>query len=217
MTGMDGMGAIGTPRLPISRAFVSTVLQLLAAGARQMKTKGSVTTDMWEDQISKRLDQEMEGLHRGSESDIVTWAMRPSTVNPNNPDGTTEVDFRFHWNQFPRDQRRYLAAEAKKLRGKGPSMAGEYVEQGVLRFVNGRYARGHDHAIMIGYVVAGPLNNAVTSVKDAMDRRKSETGQCSELAVDGTLCSHPDTHTSSHLQQGAASPFTMVHLFFDLD
>ena len=87
--------AIGTPRLPIGSAFVRSVLDLLATGTANLHAKHSVTPWMREDRISQRLNEEMEALHRGSNSDIVNWSMRPARSAPGRPDDTFEVDFSF--------------------------------------------------------------------------------------------------------------------------
>lgn len=212
-----GEGAVGISRLPLKRAFVFTVLELLAAGSNALRVKKTVTPDMAEDKISQRLDQEMEVLHRGSESDIVTWALRPAArIAPGKPDEITEVDFRFHWNQLPRDQRLFLAVEAKRLRGTGTSLAGPYVEEGVLRFVTGRYAPGHDYAVMMGYVTVRPVAGAISKVKDAMERRKAEAKQLSGMTPEAALSGKALTCTSSHLQKASANSLIIVHLFLDL-
>lgn len=208
--------AIGTPRLPISSAFVRSVLELLATGAANLQAKHSVTSGMREDRISQRLNEEMEALHRGSDSDIVNWSMRPARSAPGRPDDTFEVDFSFHANRYPRDQRWYLGVEAKKLSGAASRLANLYVREGVLRFVTGQYSLGHDHAVMLGYVVAGPMDEVVNRVKAAMDRNATKTQQLAEFSPDRHVYNHPFIYSSRHIQDGAQEPFKLVHLLVDL-
>ena len=207
--------AVGQPCLPIGKAFVSAVLELLVAGAGRLQAKQTVTSRMREDSISQRLNEEMEILHRGSESDIVTWEMRPARTVPGDPDRVFEVDFSFHANILPRDRRRYLAVEAKRLKGTGDSLAGDYVRKGVMRFVTGYYARGHNYAVMIGYVVVAPMNHALASLQSAMNRRAKKTNKQVPLALHGNMCSHPHTYSSTHLQDNSVETFTLVHLLLD--
>ena len=211
-----GTNAIGMPRLPIGVAFVSSVLNLVVAGATQLQAKHIVTRNMREDRISQRLNEEMEVLHRGSDSDIVNWNMRPARTIPEKPDEVFEVDFSFHADILPRDQRCYLAVEAKRLRGKGDSLASDYVQEGVLRFVTGKYSRGHDYAVMLGYVVLAPIDRAVTSVKTAMDRSVDKTCEQSAFTSNSQICTHSHTYASVHQQHGVQDRFTLVHLFVDL-
>ena len=212
----QGPKAIGTPRLPIGSAFVRSVLDLLANGAANLNAKQSVVPSMREDHISQRLNEEMEALHRGSDSDIVNWSMRPTRSAPGRPDGTFEVDFAFHANRYPRDQRWYLGVEAKKLSSTASQLATQYVREGVLRFVTGRYSLGHDHAVMLGYVVTGPMDGAVTRVKTAMERNAVRTRQLAQFSADRAVYGHPYIYSSSHLQGDAHESFKLVHLLVDL-
>ena len=212
----SGSKAIGAPRLPIGSAFVGSVLDLLATGAANLHAKHSFTLRMREDRISQRLNEEMGELHRGSESDIVNWSMRPARSAPGRPDDTFEVDFSFHANRFPRDQRWYLGVEAKRLSSAASRLANLYVREGVLRFVKGQYSLGHDHAVMLGYVVATPMDGAITRVKTAMDRNAVRTRQLAQFSPDRDVYDHPHTYSSRHLQDGAQQPFKLVHLLVDL-
>ena len=211
-----GPKAIGAPRLPIGSAFVRSVLDLLTTGAANLHAKHSVTPRMREDRISQRLNEEMEALHRGSDSDIVNWSMRPARSAPGIPDDTFEVDFSFHANRYPRDQRWYLGVEAKKLGSSSSRWANLYVREGVLRFETGKYSLGHDHAVMLGYVVTGPIDGAVTRVKAAMDRNAVKTRQLAQFSPDRGTYDHPYIYSSRHLQDSAQEPFKVVHLLVDL-
>ena len=68
---------------------------------------------------------------------------------------------------------------------------------------------------MVGYILKGPLQKAITSVKTAMTKREKKTAQRSAFTPDTTLCSHPYTYHSSHLQRGAPKLMVIVHLFMD--
>jgi len=85
-----------------------------------------------------------------------------------------------------------------------------------MDFVDGKYSRGHNYGIMIGYVVLAPLDNAVAKVITAMNTRKVVTFERSPCQPDDKFSSHPYTHCSSHLQRGQKDPITLVHIFFDL-
>jgi len=211
-----GDNTVGKPELPIRPGIVRTVLDLIVAGAKELCVKKVVTPNMHEDHISEQLDQEMRTVYRGTDSDIVNWAMRPDI--PTSHKATIQIgeaDFTFYWDQIPRDPNRYLAVEAKKLRGRYSSLANKYVDEGVLRFVNEKYGQGHDHGIMMGYIVVAPLSNALSSVKTAMDKRKVKTRECSKFSPNGSLCTHPFTHHSRHFQDKATVPMTLIHVFFD--
>ncbi|NUO84037.1 hypothetical protein HUU05_28515, partial [candidate division KSB1 bacterium] len=94
-------------------------------------------------------------------------------------------------------------------------LAGKYVDEGVMDFVEGKYGRGHNYGIMLGYLVVAPLDKAVAKVISAMNARKATTFEKSPCQPDVALCFHPHTHRSSHLQREINNVITLVHVFLD--
>ena len=210
-------GSLGQSTLPLKELYVRAVLELLFVGACDLQAQGLDHSSMSEDEISTLLYQHMHAARiSNSDSDILSWFMRTSI--PADPKGTSdsvEPDFLFIWGPYPSREDPSLFVEAKRLRGAGPSLAGDYVDKGVMRFVEGRYGRGHDYGIMMGYVVVAPKSNAVRRVSIGMNRRRGKTQQISGFVPDRSLCAYPDTHHSTHLQQVATQPITLVHIFVD--
>ena len=72
------------------------------------------------------------------------------------------------------DRSRYLAYECKKLNvwreGVRRSQAGRYVDDGMMRFVTGKYAKGLPVACMIGYAMDGDLSFAYAHIKATIGR-----------------------------------------------
>ena len=190
------------------------MLQLLSDGIAQLQARDFVSPDMTENAISQRLNDAMEKIYAGSDSDIVNFALRPIRTVAGQPGQISEPDFTFHYHVIPCDNRKYLTVEAKRLRGTGPSLAGAYVLCGVCRFVQGTYSLGHDHAVMLGYVVASPLARAIQRVKDQMDSRANQTAEQSAFSAAGATWRLPNTYSSQHLQ-ATTQPFTLLHLFAD--
>lgn len=210
-------GYLGVPYFPIPQLYMRSALAILLAGWTKLQAKKIVTPSLSEDNITAYLSNEMKNAQREGVSDIINWDPKVGTQsNPENPLEVLEIDIKFRWDDYPNDNDRYLAAEAKRLRGKGHSLAGKYVEEGVMRFVTAQYGRGHNYGIMMGYVVVPLLPNAISRVKQAMEKRKIETQECASLNHNNALCSHPFTYHSKHLQDGAKIPITLVHLFLDL-
>lgn len=68
----------------------------------------------------------------------------------------------------------YFAFECKRLNVPFPSgmksLAGEYVgSQGMMCFVTGKYADGHEHGGMIGFVMSGDVGTAIQAVRHAIE------------------------------------------------
>jgi len=68
---------------------------------------------------------------------------------------------------IPGSRRRYFAFECKRLDDKTgkSSLQQEYIDKGLDRFIIGKYAKGEDFGGMIGFVVAGKIENVVLDMK----------------------------------------------------
>jgi hypothetical protein len=111
----------------------------------------------------------------------------------------------------------YLAFECKRLNvrwdGKRDSLASEYVDDGMMRFVSGQYAPGGAAGGMIGYVLDGDVPHAVRCV----DRRVIESHEKLRMAPPGGLRTsgiRPDSDACRESEHGLDSgPFLIHHLF----
>lgn len=207
--------ALGNPSFPIRRGFVKQVLILLVNGAQQLRTENRVTPATREDSISNGLDRAMRILYKDSNSDIVNWSLRGVHTVPDAPSITFAPDFSFHGDWRPRNQAWYLGVEAKKLKGRGDSLAGDYVDEGVMRFVQGHYSRGHDYSVMLGYVVVPTVDVAISRVQSAMAARSLATQQVTSMTPNPEICPNDMTYTSIHRQIETAQCLNVIHLFLD--
>lgn len=70
----------------------------------------------------------------------------------------------------------YFAVECKRLnvvsRTRVSSLAGDYVEDGMMRFITGQYAEGLDKGGMLAYVMDGQIGPAVESIRRAIEARR---------------------------------------------
>lgn len=102
------------------------------------------------------------------------------------------------------DEDVYLACECKRLNvpyEKGTKgLFGEYVEEGLMRFVSGQYSNGLPVAMMLGYVMDGRVDHARNGIKRAMNARRSSIRLNSERDVSVTKGKPPrffTNHTSA--------------------
>ena len=186
-------------------------------GAKELQATGLIHSAMSENCISALLDQHMRaGRLASNSSDIISWFMR--TLIPGGSQRSpslVEPDFLFTWGPYPSREDPSLVVEAKRLRGAGSSLAGSYVDEGIIRYVEGSYGRGHDYGIMMGYVVVASVPSAISRVSAAMNRRRNRTQQLLPLAPNNSACAYPYTHHSSHMQQISNQAITLVHIFID--
>ena len=126
----------------------------------------------------------------------------------------SEIDIRFTWDDYRPNS--YLAVQAKRLYGTGGALAGPYVEEGVMDFIDGKYSRGHNYGIMLGYVLSKPINKAISAVEDALQKRKETTNETSSFEVGGVI-EYPLNYKSVHVQKNEEmTEIIIFHAFVDL-
>jgi hypothetical protein len=134
-----------------------------------------------------------------------------------NEDGTLQVgrlDIRFIYGYLSKV---YFALECKRLRVEQPSgftcLAGEYVTEGVLRYVSGQYAAGQDKGGMLGYVMDGQVDLAIIDVTTAIEKRRSDLGMDPDETLGPSKCvDSPHVKESWH-KCGCQQRFIVHHVF----
>lgn len=81
---------------------------------------------------------------------------------------------------FHLDNEIYLAFECKRLNVRYEearhSLAGKYVDEGLMRYVSAQYARALPLGAMLGYVMDGDLEWAMSQVAAALESRRAQLG-----------------------------------------
>jgi hypothetical protein len=204
-------GCVGAPSFPIPSAYLKIALNLLIRGTERIKRKYTFSPDTFENPITRKLVVEMH-----AEQDETKHRIRvdifPGILS--DPDELSELDIRFTWDDYRPNS--YLAVEAKRLRGMVATLAGPYVEEGVMDFIDGKYSRGHNYGIMLGYILSKPTNKAISAVKDALQKRKGTTNEMSSFELDG-LIEYSLMYKSVHVQKNdEMTEIIMFHVFVDL-
>lgn len=122
---------------------------------------------------------------------------------------------------YPRSYREevYLGLEAKRLnvrRGRGwASLANEYVTKGMQRFVNGKYARGVQDGLMLGYVMDSDLKLAKKKVdeKTKLHCGALQMKKPGGLAASSIKPGSRRIRESRHSRKVGLTPFCLHHVF----
>ena len=117
------------------------------------------------------------------------------------------------------DEDIYFCLEAKRLNalvsGRRRSLAGEYVKKGMQRFLDRKYSRHVRHGGMLGYVLDGDVDGAMTNVANAVRRhhenlRMKPPGEMRRSGVRPGDAHAKETH---HKRQDDPRLFRLHHLF----
>jgi len=114
-------------------------------------------------------------------------------------------------------ERVYFALKCKRLNvvanRRRSSLAGKYVEEGMMRFITGQYAGGLDKGGMLGYVMDGKTADAIASVKCAIDSRRNSLAlkKGTSLSVCALRPNIKEVKETNHVPTGRH--FVIYHLF----
>jgi len=114
----------------------------------------------------------------------------------------------------------YFAFECKRLNvvdraGKRRSLAGKYVEEGMMRFVEGKYAAGLDKGGMLGYVMDGATPSAVQAVEGAVARRRQQL-RLTSADLERSSIRRDDARVRETRHGLHSGPFVVYHLFLSV-
>lgn len=111
----------------------------------------------------------------------------------------------------------YFSLECKLLnktdhQGRWSSLAGQYIDEGVMRYIRGQYCGGENGG-MIGYVMDGDTVRAIDCVDDAIAKRKQQLciNHQPQLRKSSVRPHCRQTKETGHLTKNG--PFTVHHIF----
>ncbi|MDH5640754.1 MAG: hypothetical protein OEY28_05630 [Nitrospira sp.] len=113
----------------------------------------------------------------------------------------------------------YLCLEAKRLNaiisGVTRSLAGEYVKEGMQRFVDGKYARSVRHGAMLAYVLDGATNRAMKNIERNIRQHVAKLGmnKNSGLVASTIRPDDPRIKETHHRRAHERATFRIHHLF----
>jgi len=117
------------------------------------------------------------------------------------------------------DYEQYIAYECKRLNvisknGDRSSLAGTYVDDGLMRYVTAQYAENLPFGCMIGYVMDGDTGFAIQQLESAVSKRKKKLNLATgKLNVKTGLCVEFETN---HNRSGKKSSISVRHRIFSM-
>ena len=116
-----------------------------------------------------------------------------------------------------KNKKKYLAYECKRLNvprnGNVRSLATEYVQDGIMRFVTGQYSANLPAAGMLGYVLDGDLCGAYEKIRQAIHAQFNNGQQAATCGP----CRRMDSakHFTSDHSRDSGEPITILHTLLD--
>lgn len=211
----------GKPTFSIPSAYLKAALNLLILGSDQLKQKKIVKgiyrsqknrkKKTLENTITIELVDEIQ-----KEQEKYKVHAEPLSINLVHPITNirySQIDIKFTWDNYSPNG--YLAVEAKILFGRGKRLGGQYVKEGVLDFIDGRYSYGHSHGVMLGYILSKPIDEAINAVKKALEKSKAKTNEKISFDKVKDFVTYSLIFKTIHIQRATGTEIMLLHLFAD--
>ena len=118
---------------------------------------------------------------------------------------TIDFCFRAYW-----DRQAYFGAECKLIEANDKTLCDKYIENGVNRYIDGRYGQKFSEGAMLGYVRQTKCSDVAAEIRN---RINSLAGSPQLIQTD-VLLPFEDHYISKHSRLKGLPPFTIHHLLF---
>jgi hypothetical protein len=198
-------------RLPLD--IIATVLDITMVGWSYVISSGKANISSTEPEIAGHLGREMtaeKNRRPGLKNQlrIEEEVGTRSSLTSDKPEGRIDIKIIYSFNEAE-----YFGMECKRVTSKNSRLAQKYVDDGVMRFVAGKYSPSHDWAAMVGFVIDGNSNGCINLIRNYLTRKCQETCLEEDWAVDTSFGATPNLYGTSHRQQGRSFLFRLLHLF----
>ena len=211
------MGVVGDGRLWKEDLFpeelIPEILELVITSWRTFKKPNRLAREV---PISKAFTRRIRA-EKNQRGDLPfhVWYELPTLSAHTEKDG--RVDILFAYIATPQEDI-YFAFECKRLRIPYPCRLdtnnSDYVgDQGMMCFVTGKYSHSVTNAGMIGYVMDGRANLAITSVGELIKKKRDALRLAGNTGLDlsSIIPNRQNARETTHMLSG--KKFTIHHLF----
>lgn len=204
----------GVPSFGLETDEIETVIDLICQGARE--ARHHMSPGLLEVPITVIVRKAMRRMKRdlGLTNLEVAGEVEIDDMATEGPELLGRIDITLKFLRQFGNEDDYVGVECKRV-GAGSAFSqlnSRYVTQGVERFINGKYATGHNWGFMLGYALALPADAIVQAVNN---RLQSHYGAAAALFAvelhDDALAIH-----EGGLQRPDGSSIRLRHIFVDM-
>lgn len=207
---------IGSPSFDLATEVIATILDLLQVGWSRVLARKVLTCKSLEPDIAGQLGREVlaEKRRRGIQNLRIEEEVGTRS-SPESPKPERRIDIKVIYS-FDEDE--YFGIECKRVSGrKSDGLARKYVQNGVLRFVSGKYSPGHQWAAMVGFVIDDKMPASVKLIAEEISARANELGLDGSWLAETQFCKPDHIYRTRHKQVGRPTLLTILHLFLNLN
>ena len=213
MIPFDDSNVIGQPAITLPLQIIATVLDITITGWSQVLANNEVSISSSERVIAGYLGRAMtaeKNRRPGLKKQIRIEEEVGTRSSPNSPKPEGRIDIKIIYSF---DEAEYFGMECKRVTGKNKRLAKKYVDEGVMRFVTGKYSPGHDWAAMLGFVIDGDNSGCTKLICNQLARNQSTTCMEENWTAETNFSLQQDLYRTRHRQHRQNLLMTILHLF----
>ena len=200
---------VGSPARVLVSDVIHPILQILSVATQKIVAEKLVNAQQNENTITEQLCKTM----------IEEKNRRNATLRIEEEVGTFHtiagrIDFKIIYDF---DERNYFGIECKRLSGQRKGQLDrEYVTEGLMRFVDGKYSQGHPWGMMLGYVIDGTCQRAIELVQERVDEYRNQLRVEAKFDTETQFGDYLHLYHSRHRQNATNELISLLHYFFAL-
>lgn len=187
---------------------IEKIIQMIYEAYLKLNDSKIITIQMDEVQITEEFFIKVQGVWREKgDQNIIPMIEKPHErpIHGRGRSSTIDFCFRDEWNS-----KAYFGSECKKLNDNNPRGYKEYIDNGVNRFLLGKYSAHCSKGSMIGYIVDGNPEKIVSEILKRVD----DIADVSKSKNSDMIKEYHFHYISGHFRNIGVSPIHIHHLFF---
>lgn len=188
---------------------IAKLLAIVCSAYEILYENRAITKEMKEDQITEELVAQVTCIWAQSTNvpkNIIPMNQMSDTTHAKKRGKAPTIDFCFR-NSWTKET--YFGFECKMLAQGNNTLCDKYIDNGLNRYLDGRYCSKGSASSMVGYVKCGDLSIIVHEIKTRVDQVKI----IDNMSKSDSIGSFDQHYTSSHYRLDG-SKLGMHHLFF---
>ncbi len=186
------------------------ILEIVVEAYRLLNSENIVKKNWCEDKITSVLCDCIQMIWKRTNLDyIIPKHQHPDFSTQKKRGRPPTIDFAFRRGFL---EPSYFGFECK-LVNYSPRLIREYVDNGMFRFISGKYAHNESVGGMVGYLIECKVSAVVKLINKEI-LKKMNASDC--LKIDEPIKWFTDAYISKHTKIGCRSSITLHHLFFSL-
>jgi hypothetical protein len=221
LTDLTASQSLGVPASQLVKVVneesIATILGITVKAWPQVIAGKEVDHSSREPDISAQLRREMIAEKNRRNPRPALLFLKEVPVDE--ADGSTDrgrIDIRVGYSL---EEDEYFAMECKKVGARDTTKAKDYIDEGVHRFVTGKYSPNLSHGGMIGYVYKGSCAETAKLIEYHIETyNAAKTNACAQWPwqPEKRFGKHKHLYSTMHTQDQTTNDITLLHLFLPL-